>query len=472
MSNTDLHYLSVAEAAAEISAKRLSPVELTQAYLDRIAAINPTINAYITVTADSALAQAKQAEAEIVRGEYKGPFHGMPIALKDLFDTKGIRTTGGSKVMADHVPSEDGVVVSRLAEAGAVLLGKLNMHEFAFGITNVNPHYGSARNAWNTDRITGGSSGGSGTATAAGLCAAALGSDTGGSIRIPACFCGIVGLKPTYGRVSKRGVLPLSMSLDHVGPLTRTAEDAALMLQVIAGYDAQDPGSTDVAVPSYTTDLGKGIKGMRIGVLRGSYVLPMDTDIERALADSISALKDLGAVVTDPVELPYIEDALPANITIISSEAASFHQANMDDRPGDYGEDVFGRLSIGRDHPATAYIAARNTQHRVQEQLLDSLANFDAVMLPMMPLGAPPIGQNDVSVGGKTLDVRAAVTRYTQPFNLTGFPAISVPCGFTDDGLPIGFQLAAKPFEEASLLRLAHAYEGVTEWSQQRPPVG
>jgi aspartyl-tRNA(Asn)/glutamyl-tRNA(Gln) amidotransferase subunit A len=472
MSNTDLHYLSVAEAAAEIAAKRLSPVELTQAYLDRIAAINPTINAYITVTADSALAQAKQAEAEIIRGEYKGPFHGMPIALKDLFDTKGIRTTGGSKVMADHVPSEDGVVVSRLAEAGAVLLGKLNMHEFAFGITNVNPHYGSARNAWNTDRITGGSSGGSGTATAAGLCAAALGSDTGGSIRIPACFCGIVGLKPTYGRVSKRGVLPLSMSLDHVGPLTRTAEDAALMLQVIAGYDAQDPGSTDVAVPSYTTDLGKGIKGMRIGVLRGSYVLPMDADIERALADSISTLKDLGAVVTDPVELPYIEDALPANITIISSEAASFHQANMDDRPGDYGEDVFGRLSIGRDHPATAYIAARNTQHRVQEQLLDSLANFDAVMLPMMPLGAPPIGQNDVSVGGKTLDVRAAVTRYTQPFNLTGFPAISVPCGFTDDGLPIGFQLAAKPFEEASLLRLAHAYEGVTEWSQQRPPVG
>jgi aspartyl-tRNA(Asn)/glutamyl-tRNA(Gln) amidotransferase subunit A len=190
------------------------------------------------------------------------------------------------------------------------------------------------------------------------------------------------------------------------------------------------------------------------------------------LADSISTLKDLGAVVTDPVELPYIEDALPANITIISSEAASFHQANMDDRPGDYGEDVFGRLSIGRDHPATAYIAARNTQHRVQEQLLDSLANFDAVMLPMMPLGAPPIGQNDVSVGGKTLDVRAAVTRYTQPFNLTGFPAISVPCGFTDDGLPIGFQLAAKPFEEASLLRLAHAYEGVTEWSQRRPPVG
>ena len=472
MPNTDLHYLSVAEAAAEIAAKRLSPVELTQAYLERIAALNPVVNAYITVTADSALAQAKKAEAEIARGDYKGPFHGMPIALKDLFDTKGVRTTGGSKIMADHVPSEDGVVVSMLAGAGAVLLGKLNMHEFAFGITNVNPHYGPARNAWNIYRITGGSSGGSGTATAAGLCTAALGSDTGGSIRIPAGLCGIVGLKPTYGRVSKRGVLPLSMSLDHVGPMTRTAEDAALMLQIIAGYDALDPGSTNIAVPSYTSDLCKGIKGMRVGVLRGDYVLPMEADMERALAESINTLRDLGAIVTDPLELPYIEDALPANITIISAESATLHQANMDERPGDYGEDVFTRLSTGRDHPATAYITARNTQRQVQEQLLDSLDNFDVLLTPMLPLGAPPIGKHDVMVGGKSMDIRSAVTRYTQPFNLTGFPAISVPCGFTDDGLPIGFQLAGKPFEEATLLRIAHAYQGVTEWHKQHPPVG
>jgi aspartyl-tRNA(Asn)/glutamyl-tRNA(Gln) amidotransferase subunit A len=471
MPNTDLHYLSVAEAAAEIAAKRLSPVELTQSYLDRIAVLNPVVNAFITVLADNAIAQAKKAEAEISGGDYKGPFHGVPIALKDLFNTKGIRTTGGSKIMSDHVPSEDGVVVSKLAAAGAILLGKLNMHEFAFGITNVNPHYGPARNPWNTDRITGGSSGGSGAATASGLAAATLGSDTGGSIRIPAGLCGIVGLKPTYGRVSKRGVLPLSMSLDHVGPMTRTAEDAALMLQIIAGYDAQDPGSTDLAVPNYTADIGKGIKGMRIGVLRGNYVIPMDADIEGLLAESINTLRDLGAIVTDPLGLPYIEDALPANITIISSEAATFHQANMDERPGDYGEDVFTRLSIGRDHPATAYITARNTQRQVQEQLLDSLGNFDALLTPMLPLGAPPINQNDVMVGGKPMDVRAAVTRYTQPFNLTGFPAISVPCGFTDDGLPIGFQLAGKSFDEATLLRIAHAYQGATEWHTQRPPV-
>jgi aspartyl-tRNA(Asn)/glutamyl-tRNA(Gln) amidotransferase subunit A len=254
--------------------------------------------------------------------------------------------------------------------------------------------------------------------------------------------------------------------------MTRTAKDAALMLQVIAGHDSEDPNSTDLAVPSYTADIAKGIKGMRIGVLRGSYILPMDADIERALAESINTLKGLGTVVTDPLELPYIEDALPANIAIISSEAATFHQANMDERPGDYDEDVLTRLSIGRDHPATVYIAAKNTQRRVQEQLLDSLGNFDALLTPMLPLGAPPIGQDDVLVGGKSMDVRAAVTRYTQPFNLTGFPAISVPCGFTDDGLPIGLQLAGKPFEEASLLRIAHAYQGATDWHKQRPPVG
>jgi len=471
MSSTELFYLSVAEAATELFAQRLSPVELTQAYLDRITEINPLINAYITVTADRALDQAKQAEAEIIGGNYKGPLHGIPIGLKDLFDTKGIRTTAGSRIMAERVPSEDGEVVSLLNHAGAILLGKLNMHEFAFGITNVNPHYGPARNPWNMDRITGGSSGGSGTATAAGLCAAALGSDTGGSIRIPACFCGIVGLKPTYGRVSKRGVMPLSWSLDHVGPMTRTVKDAALMLQVIAGYDTQDPGSTDISVPNYSAEIAKGINGMRIAVLRGGYVLPMDAEIEHAFESSINIFKGLGAAVTDLVELPYIEDALSANITIISSEAATVHQTAMDGRPHDYGEDVLARLSIGREHPATAYITARNTQRQMRDQLMGSLANYDALMLPMMPLGAPPIGQNDVLVGGKLLDVRAAVTRYTQPFNLTGFPAISVPCGFTDDALPIGFQLAAKPFEESALLRITHAYEQATEWHKHRPLV-
>ena len=471
MPGTDLHLLSVAEASQEIAARRLSPVELTEAYLARIHAVDSKINAYITVTAEHAREQARQAESEIAAGRRRGPLHGIPIALKDLYDTAGIPTTGGSKILAENVPGEDCVVAAKLSDAGAGLLGKLNMHEFAFGITNVNPHYGPARNPWNAACVTGGSSGGSGAATAAGLCAASLGSDTGGSIRIPACFCGIVGLKPTYGRVSKRGVLPLSTSLDHAGPMTRTVADAAIMLQAIAGYDALDPCSADAAVPNYLDSLNAGARGMRVGVLRGDYRLPMDDELERAVEGAFTALRGLGATVIDPVELPFIQDALPANFTIISSEAAAYHLDNLDERPGDYGEDVFARLSGGRTNTATDYIIARETQARLREQLLAAMANMDALALPMLPLAAPPIGQSDVTVGGKPMDLRAAVTWYTQPFNLTGFPAISVPCGFTDQGMPIGFQLVGKPFAEGALLRLAHTYEQSADWHKRTPPV-
>ena len=467
MPNADLHYLSAADAGREIAARRLSPVELTQAYLDRIEAVDPKINSYITVTADHAMERARQAETEIAAGQHRGPLHGVPIALKDLYDTAGIPTTGGSKILAENVPDEDCPVAANLADAGAVLLGKLNMHEFAFGITNVNPHYGSARNPWNTDCITGGSSGGSGAATAAGLCAASLGSDTGGSIRIPAAFCGIVGLKPTYGRVSKRGVLPLSTSLDHAGPMTRTVEDAAVMLQAIAGYDALDPRSVDAPVPNYLEALSTGAGGLRVGVLRGDYRLGMDDDIERAVKAAFAVLAGLGAHVIDPVELPFIQEMLPTNFTILSSEAAAYHVANLDERPQDYGEDVLGRLIAGRGNIATDYVNARERQVQLRAQLLSAMGDFDALATPMLPLGAPPIGQNEVTVGGRPMDLRAAVTWYTQPFNLTGFPAISVPCGFTSGGMPIGFQLVAKPFEEGTLLRLAHAYEQSTDWHKR-----
>ena len=465
----DLHLLSVAEASVEIAARRLSPVELTQAYLDRIQALGPRVNAYITVTADLAMERARQAEAEIAAGTSRGPLHGIPIALKDLYDTAGIPTTGGSKILAENVPDEDCPAAAKLGEAGAILLGKLNMHEFAFGITNVNPHYGPARNPWNTDCITGGSSGGSGTATAAGLCAASLGSDTGGSIRIPAAFCGIVGLKPTYGRVSKRGVLPLSTSLDTAGPMTRTVADAAIMLQAIAGHDALDPNSVDAPVPNYLDDMAAGIQGLRVGVVRGDYRLRMDDELERAVEATTSALGGLGATLVDPLELPLLQETLRPNFVIISSEAAAYHATYLDERPGDYGEDVFGRLSGGRNNAATDYIVARETQARLRDQLLAAMADFDALALPMLPLAAPPIGQDRVTVGGIEMDLRTGVTWYTQPFNLTGFPAISVPCGFTSAGLPIGFQLVAKPFAESMLLRLAHAYEQSTEWHKRAP---
>ena len=469
MPGTDLHLLSVAEASGEIAAGRLSPVELTQAYLNRIEALEPRINAYITVTGDLAMERARQAEAEIAAGQRRGPLHGIPIALKDLYDTAGIPTTGGSKILAENVPDEDCPAAAKLGEAGAVLLGKLNMHEFAFGITNVNPHYGPARNPWNTECVTGGSSGGSGAATAAGLCAASLGSDTGGSIRIPAAFCGIVGLKPTYGRVSKRGVLPLSASLDHAGPMTRTVADAAIVLQAIAGHDALDPNSVDAPVPDYLGEMAVGAGGLRVGVVRGDYRLRMDDDLERAVEAAIAALGGLGATLVDPLELPVLSESLPHNFVIISSEAAAYHVPWLDDRPGDYGEDVYGRLSGGRNNAATDYIAARETQSRVRAALLAAMADFDALALPMLPLAAPPIGQDRVSVGGAQMDLRTAVTWYTQPFNFTGFPAISVPCGFTSAGMPIGFQLVAKPFAEGTLLRLAHAYEQSTDWHRRAP---
>ena len=471
MPGTDLHLLSVAEAGAEIAAKRLSPVELTQAYLSRIEAVEPRVNAYITVTGDLAMERARQAEAEIAAGRNRGRLHGIPIGLKDLYETAGIPTTGGSKILAEYVPDEDCPAAASLSEAGAVLLGKLNMHEFAFGITNNNLHYGPARNPWNTDCVTGGSSGGSGAAMAASLCAATLGSDTGGSIRIPAAFCGIVGLKPTYGRVSKRGVLPLSASLDTVGPMTRTVADAAIILQAIAGSDALDPNSVDAPVPDYLAEMAAGANGLRVGVVRGDYRLPMDAELEQAVEAAFAHLGALGATIIDPVELPLLREALPHNFTIISSEAAAFHLQWLDDRPGDYGEDVFGRLSGGRNNAATDYILAREAQARIRGQLREAMSGIDALALPMLPLTAPPIGQDRVTVGGEEMDLRTSVTWYTQPFNLTGFPAISVPCGFTSAGMPIGFQLVAKPFAEGTLLRLAHAYEQSTEWHTRTPVV-
>ena len=471
MPGADPHLLSVAEAGAEIAAKRLSPVDLTQAYLARIEALEPRVNAYVTVTGDLAMERARQAEAEIVAGHYRGPLHGIPIALKDLYETAGIPTTGGSKILAEHVPEEDCPAAAMLKEAGTVLLGKLNMHEFAFGITNNNPHYGPARNPWNTDCVTGGSSGGSGAAMAASLCAATLGSDTGGSIRIPAAFCGIVGLKPTYGRVSKRGVLPLSSSLDTVGPMTRTVEDAALILQAIAGHDALDPNSFDVPVPDYRAEMARGAAGLRVGVVRGDYRLSMDADLEGAVEATLSALGNLGATLVDPVDLSPLREALRHNFIIISSEAAAFHAQWLDDRPGDYGEDVFGRLSGGRNNAATDYIMAREAQTRIRRELLRGMADLDALALPMLPLTAPPIGQEQVSVGGAEMDLRTAVTWYTQPFNLTGLPAITVPCGFSSAGMPIGFQLVAKPFSEGMLLRLAHAYEQSADWRTRTPPL-
>lgn len=469
MKETDLHYLSISETAREIESKRISPIELTQTYLKRIELLNPIVNAYLTVTAEHALSQARDAEKAILRGRYQGALHGIPIALKDIFDTQGILTTAGSKIHKDRIPSRDSYMASRLKRAGAILLGKLNMHEFAFGITNVNPHYGSTHNPWGNDRITGGSSGGSGAAVAAGLCGGALGSDTGGSIRIPACFCGIVGLKPSYGRVSRDGVFPLSWSLDHVGPMTRTVEDCALILQEITGYDPNDVTSKDIPVPSFSDEITREINGMRIGVLGGDYIGPVNKEIQAALDKVLHTFNDLGAIVLDNVEFPFMKETLNPNITIISKEASEYHKDNLINRPQDFGANVLDRLQSGLRISQSEYLQAKKIQQKIHIQLLEAMKSYDAIFLPMMPIEAPIIGEDKVFISGKSVDLRSAVTWFTQPFNLTGFPAISIPCGFTSSGLPIGFQLAAKPYQEAKLMRIGHAYEQENSWFMKHP---
>ncbi len=351
----EIQLLTLAEAASQIQKKELSPRELALAYADRIQALDPRLNCFITRTLDTALEQARQAEAEIQNGGYRGPLHGIPLALKDLFETKGVRTTAGSRFFADYFPQDDAVVIQKLRNAGAVFLGKLNMHEIALGVTNVNPHYGPCHNPWSPERMSGGSSGGSAAAAAAGLCLGSLGSDTGGSIRIPASLCGVVGLKPTFGRVSLRGVIPLSWNLDHVGPLARSVRDAAILLQTIAGYDAQDPASVDVPVPNYLSGLEDGVRGWKIGLASDEFFSKNDPQVEQAIRAASGVFTRLGAQVI-PVELPEAHQAARANGLMTQSDAAAFYQERLATRPEDFGADVLKRLQSGAALSSTEYI--------------------------------------------------------------------------------------------------------------------
>jgi len=454
--------LTLAKAAKEIKAKRLSPVELTKAMLDRSYALNSTVNAYITISAESAIHDAQRAESEIIHGNYIGPLHGIPIALKDLYETKGILTTAGSKILSDWIPQHDSAVVSKLKDAGAVSLGKLNMHEFAYGVTTINPHYGPSRNPWNLNHITGGSSGGSGAAVAAGMCIASLGSDTGGSIRIPSCLCGIVGIKPTYGRVSRRGMLPLSWSLDHAGPMAQTAEDAAIMLNAIAGYDPEDASSLNSPVPDYTSFLTGDIKGVHLGILSGIIRQPVDHEIETSLINALHTLEHLGVELHEGVEISQLELARQANNTILMAEAAFIHQQWLPAKRGSYGEDVLHRLDSGAQLSASHYIRALKLGQKLRKELLSVLESVNVLFLPMIPMSAPSITDAETHSGdayGTYDDLRSALTHFCGAFNLTGLPAISIPCGFKSDGLPIGFQLIGRPMDEGMLLRIADAYE-------------
>lgn len=465
--SAELPLKSAAELASLIARRTLGAVELTQAFLDRIERVDSKINSYITVTADAALRDARRLDR--ARGR-RGPLHGLPLAVKDLCATKGVRTTAGSKILADWVPGFDATVVERWRAAGAVLLGKLNMHEFAYGVTTNNPHYGPTRNPWDLQRVPGGSSGGSGAAVAASLCAGAIGTDTGGSIRIPASACGVVGLKPTYGRVSRHGVVPMSWSLDHLGPLAKTVEDAALLLGPIAGRDAHDPTTSAERVPNYRAALRRSPKGLRLGIPREHFFDLLDANVRAAFDTAVASLKRLGLQVQS-VSIPSLNDAQTAELGIMMPEASAYHARSMQERPDDFGADVRAMLEVGATIPATAMVAAQRLRARLAMECAEVFTRVDALIVPALAVPAPRFSENVVRIGETMVDVGLALSRNMMPFNLTGLPAIVLPCGRSPEGLPIAVQIAGKPFDEATILRVAHAYEQATEWHAQQPAV-
>jgi aspartyl-tRNA(Asn)/glutamyl-tRNA(Gln) amidotransferase subunit A len=467
MSDDALPLCTAAELVKVLAARQVSARQVTEAFLDRIERLDPRVNTYITVTADAALREARRLDR--LKGR-RGPLHGLPVALKDLCATKGVRTTAGSKLLADWVPNFDATVVERLRAAGAVILGKLNLHELAFGVTTTNPHYGPTRNPWNLERVPGGSSGGSAAAVAASLCAAALGTDTGGSIRIPAAACGVVGLKPTYGRVSRHGVVPLSWSLDHVGPLTKTVEDAALLLGVLAGADTRDPTCSTRRVENYRAALRRAPKGLKLGIPREHFFDVLDDEARQAFDAALAVLRRLG-LRTAPVSIPSLPLSQAAEMAIMGPEAAAYHARMLRRRPNDFGADVRFLLEVGRLVPATSMVAAQRLRVRLASECAAAFARVDALVVPSLATAAPRIGERSVSIGEASIDIGVALSRNMMPFNLTGLPAIAVPCGRSRSGLPIGLQLIGPAFAESTVLRIAHHYEQAAEWHRLRPPL-
>ena len=464
--NSELYFLTIHQASELIRSRQLSPVELTRACLDRIEQTDERLHSFILTLADEALKDARVAESEVLSGNYRGPLHGIPFALKDLYDTAGVKTTSGSKVDIDRVPSEDATTTARLKAAGGILLGKLAMHEFALGGPDWTTPFEPARNPWNLDHITGGSSSGSGSSVASGQCLGALGSCTGGSIRGPASLCGIVGLKPTYGRVSRFGVVTLSWSQDHAGPMTWTVEDTAYMMQAIAGHDPRDPTSSRAPVPDYSLSLREDIRGVRLGLPRHYFFDPdpsVDPEVVATVEKAVSVMEDLGAHVEE-VSLPSLEHVRAANSVIMVSEAYAYHEPNLKTRPQDFGEIVRGRFRVGALMSAADYLQAQRVRTMARREFASVMKEVDLLVTPTMTQPAAAFEGYDPS---STVRGRS----FTAPFNVTGLPAISVPCGFTDDGLPIGLQIAGKPFDEPGVIQAAYTYQQHAGWYNTRPPI-
>ncbi len=449
--------MTIREAAAALRGRSVSAVELTTAALSRIDRLNSTLRAFITVTADSAMQRAKQADVELAAGRERGPLHGIPVAVKDLFGTRGVRTTGGSKIFENFVPEENSAVVDKLEAAGAVLLGKLNQHELAYGITSANPHFGAVRNPWDKERSPGGSSGGSGAAVAAQLVYAAMGSDTGGSIRIPASFCGTVGLKPTYGRVSRYGALPLGYTLDHMGPLSRSVRDAAIVLNAIAGHDPRDEASSRRPVVDYVPEEGCSIRGLRVGFPESFFFERLDPDVESAVRGAIARAASLGADVR-PVRVPDVAALNAVGRVILLAEASAVLEPYLENR-GLFGADVLALLDQGRLVAATDYINAQRLRKKMRMEFQKVWKEVDCLICAATPNTAPRIGETTVRLGGREEDVRLATTRLVRGINVLGYPALSIPCGLSGGGLPIGLQIVGPAFDEATVLRIGAALE-------------
>src|SRR5579862_4844701 len=462
----DIPFSTIAELGRAYDQRELSPVEVTRALLDRVATHDGKLNSFIRVTDDVALAEAKAAEAELMAGERRGPLHGIPYGLKDVIETAGITTTGHSKLRQDHVPKEDAEVVRRLKACGGIMMGKLATWEFANGGPSFDLPWPPARNPWDTNRLPGGSSSGPGAAVAAGFMPAAIGTDTGGSIRGPAAFCGLAGLKPTYGRVSRRGVFPNTFTMDHIGPLTRSAEDIALMLQVIAGFDPQDPGSEDRPVPNFTAALGQGVQGMRLGLVEGWHDAPgAHPDLGPAIAEAVATLERLGATV-EPAKLSSLRDYTDCKTTISIAELYTIHEQDIRTRPQDFGRILRNRVLPGALIRAEDYQAALRWRTALVREQHAAFKQFDALITA---------GARNIADPAKPDNPDRLVTApsITMPFSVSGVPAIAIPCGFSQaEDMPLSLQIAAAPFQETTVLRLAHAYQQATDWHRRHPELG
>ncbi|MCZ4541566.1 amidase [Dietzia maris] len=468
MSANELITKSVTELAPLIESKQVSPVEVTTALLDHAKALNPEVNAYISFR-EQALADARRAEDEISRGDYRGVFHGVPLALKDNLYVGGEVTTMASKIHKDFVPAEDASVVRRLRKAGAVLTGKLNMHEYAWGIDNNNPHFGSVQNPWDPAKVPGGSSGGSGAGVAAHMTYATLGTDTAGSIRIPSAACGIVGLKPTHGRVPKDGCFPLAWTLDHIGPMTKTVDDAAAMLQVIAGFDAADPTAVDTPVGDYTSNLAGDVSGLVIGVEEDYYFRDVDNEIERLVRAQIDELVSRGARV-QTVKIPTLRHSEWAELATSLSEASAIHHNDLLTRADDFGADIRFLFELGELFSSVDYLQAQQVRRQLKNDFAAALSEVDVLIAPTLPVMAPDIGSSEADLNGTKVDLIDSFIRFTGPSNLTGLPAMSVPVGFNGD-LPVGLQIIGRAFDERTVLNVGKSIEAGGPMGDRTPAV-